>query len=1427
LNNPDSSTFHAIVADLSEYLENDRILLLKLLTDCEHPVVLGITDHFLANGFLEEKNDETMYVLKIILQENTESGKSAAFKFFKKNMYSNSIDLPECLLTWLLSNREPTKQNFKQFLELQPMIIKNSRKLQAVGFIWAINISLWQKKSVEFQSSTNFQQILENCVNHNPLRQVKPSKLVADWLGFVLESVPMGADILEVLGDTDSFLRLFINSLQETDISKYWLNNGGDEDGHLNKVISKISGMLPVDYHSGKYFTQILSKLITDSKTAISIATLLTHFPSASEELKLDPSNNEVVLKNVEVLADNQYATPITRKLNAMSGYQNILPDSVGELISSLNQEKILLRWESQQFSVFQMLNTHLYEMSIHRCSEEAVVWVTEFLKLVHKITVQFDVPVKYDRERLIPAICQAGQIFAEKPKVSGVLRDFLAVAVLLVDQKSDKFATTGVACIKKCIEAEARTKTYKIAASLSKAIFHSEIRIKNTVQQLLTNTVLPFSSKMVPTNSEGLEEFTSILAEQVDDENLANESIFAHSLELFTAIFEEKSQSGLIKIMGNVLKIIKKSLDTVSTVTKQLVNRYELVDRLMMVNLLPMFDEQCASLAVDILASVALVLVPEEFNNEKFDNLAKEWAKNTENQDNPNCKYKLTRSTKPILQFCGLAVSLQNHSPARIEKFFEKSNLIPAIIKHLESCKSDANEHFAVVHFIASLWKCKQFSILQKFRAEENFINSLTQPVAENFGKINADRLSNTLYVVSQEIHHSNSDFDEILAKQLKSFFQKIIHLSNAIYSNAKILTQNNQRQQKLQLFKCWSIYLVSVFISKPKYLKNINCEFIIEESYDNDLELIKRGIFGDLLQMSLSESKHVLQDVTTILAGKWKLTVLKDFSKNSAQIGSVFDLPLEDMVLRKNELSDNVLALVYLRLDVDKKSVKKLSEHVFKVLKKLAMELISKRSDSEEDKRLKLIIKIFGLLSRNCEKLKSHVLESSLVDYVWKDLIGLIQANSKDHCLILHYLDFYVQLENPEKLLSTTVQLDDLSLACQGKPELIQIALQFVMKMVESLQNPVNQLNSALNFHICHSDTIERTLFNAARRNDLEGPDSKKLSLNAVNGLKLYVLLANNWKIWASQNIEIFKRVRDTLSGLLNLVIALPNFYNKTASSESNPALLASVPINMRRRYSSNDRNSGSLKTDHEIASFRTNVILMCLEGLSSITPSLNLILSENRQELIYYAKELCLFLQPNFSVPFPKIEMGKVVGINEASFGSLQHLVHYAHGLHQHSSDDKTSTAIIDKVWTIFISQTYLIVDDLDKQRREELGSEMNTLLRRVQKTFAPGVKFGSPKSRINSISQRVSSPERTNSDFKFNSPVATHEAGLSFSTPVVEKNGIGRVMSGGSGRMNKGNSITRIGSASQMDQQDIVILTIADDFITKLRDVGETN
>jgi hypothetical protein len=74
-----------------------------------------------------------------------------------------------------------------------------------------------------------------------------------------------------------------------------------------------------------------------------------------------------VILKIVEVLPDNQYATNITRKLNAMSGYQNVLADSIGVVVTSLKQEKIILRWESQQFSLFTMLNTHLYEMSIHR----------------------------------------------------------------------------------------------------------------------------------------------------------------------------------------------------------------------------------------------------------------------------------------------------------------------------------------------------------------------------------------------------------------------------------------------------------------------------------------------------------------------------------------------------------------------------------------------------------------------------------------------------------------------------------------------------------------------------------------------------------------------------------------------------------------------------------------------------------------------------------------------------------------------------------------------------------------------------------------------------------------------------------------------------------------------------------------------------
>merc|ERR1712173_175982 len=123
--------------------------------------------------------------------------------------------------------------------------------------------------------------------------------------------------------------------------------------------------------------------------------------------------------------------------------------------------------------------------------------------------------------------------------------------------------------------------------------------------------------------------------------------------------------------------------------------------------------------------------------------------------------------------------------------------------------------------------------------------------------------------------------------------------------------------------------------------------------------------------------------------------------------------------------------------------------------------------------------------------------------------------------------------------------------------------------------------------------------------------------------------------------------------------------------------------------------------------------------------------------------------------------------------------------------------------------------------DEQRREELGSEMNTLLRRVQKTFAPGVKFGSPKTRMNSINQTVrNSPERTTTaaaSVAFSPVVAVSEAGMNFSvnssTPVVDKT---RSMGGAGG------GLIRVGSVSQIDQQDIVILTIADEFITKLRE-----
>ena len=72
------------------------------------------------------------------------------------------------------------------------------------------------------------------------------------------------------------------------------------------------------------------------------------------------------------------------------------------------------------------------------------------------------------------------------------------------------------------------------------------------------------------------------------------------------------------------------------------------------------------------------------------------------------------------------------------------------------------------------------------------------------------------------------------------------------------------------------------------------------------------------------------------------------------------------------------------------------------------------------------------------------------------------------------------------------------------------------------------------------------------------------------------------------------------------------------------------------------------------------------MCLDGLSAITPSLNIIMSENRQEMVYYARDLCSFLVPNFTVPQVSIECGKIVGVNAASFGTLQALGSYAQAL-----------------------------------------------------------------------------------------------------------------------------------------------------------------
>ena len=65
------------------------------------------------------------------------------------------------------------------------------------------------------------------------------------------------------------------------------------------------------------------------------------------------------------------------------------------------------------------------------------------------------------------------------------------------------------------------------------------------------------------------------------------------------------------------------------------------------------------------------------------------------------------------------------------------------------------------------------------------------------------------------------------------------------------------------------------------------------------------------------------------------------------------------------------------------------------------------------------------------------------------------------------------------------------------------------------------------------------------------------------------------------------------------------------------------------------------------------------------------------------------------------------------------------------------DELIFLLLDRVWTIFISQTYMIMDELDANRKEELSSEMSTILKRLQSTFLRGYKsFMSPGRKTKS-------------------------------------------------------------------------------------------
>jgi len=525
-------------------------------------------------------------------------------------------------------------------------------------------------------------------------------------------------------------------------------------------------------------------------------------------------------------------------------------------------------------------------------------------------------------------------------------------------------------------------------------------------------------------------------------------------------------------------------------------------------------------------------------------------------------------------------------------------------------------------------------------------------------------------------------------------------------------------------------------------------------------------------LIQLAMSSGDHVLQDVTVLLATKWKTTVLTELYNTDKSRTEVFQQPLENLLKKDKILSENLLALLSHKLEIEQNIHGKinLSKNLSESLEKTYYDVL--KSNPENNTKLNLLIILFSKIAKDVHHSK-NLLQSAVVSIAWSDILKKVVENEKT-CLkiLIRYLELIINLarNNPLKICDHII-LDDLTLSAQNNKLILPSLMKFFTKLLEILPEKI-MVRACLNLYTCHHTNMEEEIFKTITSENYKN----STSLGSI--IKILTFLLQSWREWSTSAFEVFKSVKITITGVLNLILALPLTSKSEKTSKTkmiHSPIIANGPISIRRRQSSstNPSNISMLGDSYQIDSLKIDIITLCLEGLVSC-PRLIDILDDNVSNLGLFSREVSCFVEPNFSTPKLSIENGKIVGVNDLSFGSIVALFDSIKILNQ-SEDfrDELIFLLLDRVWTIFISQTYLIMDDLDANRREELSSEMSTILKRLQTTFLRGYKsFMSPGRKTKSPCLNTSIL-RSNSELNTTLPTKSADPSTCILFSIAEK------------------------------------------------------